>query len=72
MKLVPALATAALLGLCACDQIENDPDIKEARTAVENAIDDEGEGLKQVYNEARATKEAQPEEQNTDESQEGR
>ena len=72
MKSIAALGAAALLALAGCDQIENDPDIQEARTAIKGAIKDEGAALKQVRDEARAAREAQPEEQNTDESQKGR
>lgn len=57
MKPVSTLAVAALLALGACDEVKNDPDIQEARTAIQGAIEDDGRGLKQVYNEARATRE---------------
>ncbi|HEX6865635.1 MAG TPA: hypothetical protein VF122_00240 [Caulobacteraceae bacterium] len=56
MKVTPALAIAGLLALCACDQVNNDPDIQEARTAIKGAMKDDGAALKQVYNEARATR----------------
>lgn len=69
MKLTTTLFAVGLLTLGACEQIENDPDIQEARDAVGNVIEDDGEGLKQVMNEAQAAREAQPEEQNVEESQ---
>ena len=69
MKLTIAALCIGGLALAACDRVKNDPDIQEARTAIEGAVEDDGAALKQVYNEARATREAQPEEQNTDESQ---
>ena len=69
MKATPMLLAVGLLGFGACDQIEDDPDIKEARTAIEGAIEDDGAALKKVREEAQAAREAQPEEQNTDESQ---
>ena len=72
MKATPVLLAVGLLGLGACERIENDPDIQEARTAIEGAIEDDGAALKQVREEAQRAREAQPEEQNTDESQEGR
>ena len=72
MKAIPVLLAVGLLGLGACDRIENDPDIQEAKTAIKGAIEDDGAALKQVRDEAQAAREAQPEEQNTDESQERR
>jgi hypothetical protein len=69
MKLITAALAAGLLGLSACDQVTNDPDIQEARTAIRGAINDEGAALKEVRREAEAAREAQPEKQNTDESQ---
>ena len=72
MKATPVLLVVGLLGLGACDRIENDPDIREARTAIEGAIEDDGAALKEVRDEAQAAREADPEAQNTDESQTGR
>ena len=72
MKAIPVLLAVGLLGLGACDRIENDPDIQEAKTAIKGAIADDGAALKKVRDEAQAAREADPEAQNTDESQEGR
>ncbi len=72
MKLITVGLAVAVLALGACDQVANDPDIQEARTAIKGAIDDDGAALKEVRDEAQAAREAQPEEQNTDESQTGR
>ena len=72
MKATPVLLAVGLLGLGACERIENDPDIQEARTAIEGAIEDDGAALKKVREEAQRAREADPEVQNTDESQEER
>ena len=50
-----------LLALSACDQVKNDPDIQEARTAIKGAMKDDGAAMKQVYNEARETRDAKDE-----------
>jgi hypothetical protein len=71
MKLISITLAAGVFALGACERIAEDPDVKEARAAIEGAIDDEGAALKKVREEAQATREAQPEEQNTDESQTG-
>ena len=72
MKATPVLLAVGLLGASACERIENDPDIQEARTAIEGAIEDDGAALKEVREEAQRAREADPEVQNTDESQTGR
>ena len=56
MKLTTATLCVGVLALAACDQVRNDPDIQEARTAINGAMKDDGAALKQVYNEARATR----------------
>ena len=66
MKATPVIAAVGALALAACDQVKNDPDIQEARTAIKGAMKDDGAALKQVYNEARATRDA--EDESTDEA----
>jgi hypothetical protein len=57
MKLTIAVLCAGVLGLSACDEIAEDPDIQEARTAIKGAIKDEGAALKEVRKEAEARRE---------------
>jgi len=71
MKLTTAALCVGLLALGACDQVSNDPDIQEATAAVKSVVKDDGAALKQVAREAQAMREAQPENQNADESQTG-
>ncbi len=56
MKLTIAVLCAGALALGACDEIAEDPDIQEAKTAIKGAIKDEGAALKAVRKEAEARK----------------
>lgn len=57
MKVTPVLLAVGLLALGACDEIAEDPDIQEAKTAIKGAIKDEGAALKEVRKEAEARRE---------------